>query len=92
MYLLKTEKAIANLIYIIDYVGNDKAFIQDVSLLHFYQQIKKYYMTNLIYGWFVILKPLLKYMFLNGYVSLSLFDFYKLGILIQNFKLKEKNN
>jgi cellulose synthase/poly-beta-1,6-N-acetylglucosamine synthase-like glycosyltransferase len=91
IYLLKTEKAIANLIYILDYVRYDNAFIQDVSLLRFNQKINKYKLTNLIYGLFVISKPLLKYLFLKGYVSLLLFDFYKSGILIRNFKLSLKN-
>ncbi|MCX6231384.1 MAG: glycosyltransferase [Bacteroidetes bacterium] len=92
IFLLKTEKGIANLIYILDYLEYDNAFIQDVALLRFYYRIKSYHLTNLLYYKFVIIKPLLKSLFIKGYVSLLLFDFYKLGILISNFKCKTKNN
>lgn len=85
-YLEKTEKGILNLISILDYVNYDKEFIQDVSLLHFYTKLKAKKLTVFIAILFPFLKPFIKKILINGFVSLRLFDFYKLGILAQEMK------
>ena len=85
-YLKKTEKGIINLINILSYVDYDHQFIQDVSILKYYKNLSSKKLTGIINIIFICFKPLLKFMFIKGYVNLMLFDFYKLGILIQNYK------
>ncbi len=82
IYLQQTEKAVVNLIQILRFVNYDKAFITHVSLLNFYYKSKT--LQPLIAAVFSVSKPLIKWLLVNGYVSLSLFNFYKLGTLIKN--------
>ncbi len=89
-YLRKTEKGILNLIHILSYVDYDHQFIQDVSILKSYNNLSSKKLTGIINILFICFKPLLKFMFIKGYVNLMLFDFYKLGILIQNYKPQTK--
>ena len=88
-YLVKTEKGISSLINVLAYTGYDTDFIQDVTILNTYEKLKSKGLINLVYMVFILLKPLLKFLFVKGYVNLRLFDFYKLGILIQGFKLSK---
>ncbi|MCD6090802.1 MAG: glycosyltransferase family 2 protein [Bacteroidales bacterium] len=86
-FLGKTEKGIHNLISILNYVDFDKEFISDIAILRFYYRMKA---LRLIWWFgmkFYFLRPLLKYMFRQGYVNLWLFDFYKLGVLIKGLKI-----
>jgi len=85
-FLNKTEKGIKNLIYILQFVENDINFINDISLLKFYNQIKKVYLINFVYLIFLCSKNLIKRQLLKGNINLKIFDFYKLGILIQSTK------
>jgi glycosyltransferase involved in cell wall biosynthesis len=83
-YISNTEKAIGNLIYILQFTNYDKGFIEDVKLLHIYYKfykVRKF--TSII---FVLFKPLIKYALTRGYVSLYVFDFYKLGTLTLKMK------
>lgn len=89
-YLKKTEKGIINLIHILSYVDHDHQFIQDVTILNNYNNLSSKKLTGIINILFICFKPLLKFMFIKGYVNLMLFDFYKLGILIQNYKRHTK--
>lgn len=89
-YLRKTEKGIINLIHILSYVDYDHQFIQDVTILKNYNNLSSKKLTGIINILFICFKPLLKFMFIKGYVNLMLFDFYKLGILIQNYKPQTK--
>ncbi len=89
-YLKKTEKGIINLIHILTYVDYDHQFIQDVAILKSYMNLSSKKLTGFINFLFICFKPLLKFMFIKGYVNLMLFDFYKLGILIQNYKRHTK--
>ncbi len=79
-YISNTEKAIYNLTNILEFTNYDKDLIEDVTLLRIYYKVYK--VRKFIKVIFVILKPAIKYFLSNGYVSLYLFDFYKLGILI----------
>lgn len=88
VYLNKTEKSIHNLISILKYVDDEKELIKDITLLNFYEKMKSKNLINPIYLLFTLSKPLLKFLFTKGYVNLKLFDFYKLGILIKNYKNK----
>ena len=89
-YLRKTEKGILNLIHILSYVDYDHQFIQDVTILKSYKNLSSKKLTGFINILFICFKPLLKFMIIKGYVNLMLFDFYKLGILIQNYKPQTK--
>ncbi len=89
-YLKKTEKGIINLINILSYLDYDHQFIQDVAILESYMKLSSKKLTAFINFLFICFKPLLKFMFIKGYVNLILFDFYKLGILIQNYKRHTK--
>ena len=84
LYLEKTEKGIKNLAYILQYVNYDNDFIEDVSLLKFYFELKRKHLIYPIKILFSIFKNPLKSILCKGYVSLKLFDFYKLGLLIKS--------
>jgi len=86
VYLKKTENGIINLIHILSYMGYDHEFIQNVTLLCIYNSLSSKKLAGFINIVFICVKSLLKFMFIKGYVNLMLFDFYKLGILIQNYK------
>ena len=85
-YLRKTEKGIMNLIHILSYVDYDHQFIQDITILNIYKNLSSKKLTGIISILFICFKPMLKFMFIKGYFNLMLFSFYKLGILIQNYK------
>jgi glycosyltransferase involved in cell wall biosynthesis len=78
-YISNTEKAVCNLIHILEFVNYDKNFIKDVTLLRMY--FKWYKMRKIIMILFFIFKPIIKYSLAKGFVNLYAFDFYKLGIL-----------
>ena len=83
-YLQKTEKGIINLIYILRYVNYDIDFIEGVTILKFYNTIESIKITSFIQFLFICFKPWIRFLLIQGYINLKLFDFYKLGILIQN--------
>jgi GT2 family glycosyltransferase len=85
-YLEKTEQGIFNLISILDYVNHDPDFIQDVSLLNFYSKPSTKKFVPVIKIFFPFLKPFLKFFLINGFISIRLFNFYKLGLLIQGMR------
>ena len=80
-YLSKTEKGIKNLLHILDYVNYEKEFINDISLLRFYYKVNRF--QKIIGAVFRLLKPSIEYLLTKGFISLFLFDFYKLGLLIK---------
>ncbi len=85
-YISSTESAIYNLIKILRFINYDNKFIEDVRILKIYY--KYFRLRRLIVVSFIVLKPVIKYFLSKGYVSLYLFEFYKLGIL--SLKLKTK--
>lgn len=88
-YLDKTREGVINLINILAFTDNDKNLVSDITILSFYNKIRKFEgMINLS---FFITKPLIVFLLTKGYVSLHLFDFYKLGIFIEN-KRKTPHN
>lgn len=78
-YISNTEKAIGNLIKIIEFTNYDKDFIEDVKLLRLYYKLYK--VRKLIAILFILFKPFIKYTLSKGFVNLYVFDFYKFGIL-----------
>lgn len=85
-FLEKTEQGILNLVSILDFIKHDPAFIQDVSLLNFYSKTSIKKLRPFIKILFPFLKPFIKFFLINGFISIRLFDFYKLGILMQGIK------
>ena len=88
-FLEKTEQGIFSLINVLAYTDYDSEFKQDINILNIYEKLKSRGLINLVYIVFTLVKPLLKFLFVKGYVNLRLFDFYKLGTLIQGFKLRK---
>ena len=78
-YLHQTEKGISNLVQMLKYKNYDKNLIEDVTLLRTYYKL--YTFRKPIKIVFRLCKPVIKYFLAKGFVSLYLFDFYKLGIL-----------
>lgn len=89
-YLQKTEKGIVNLLHILNFVNHEEDFINDISLLRFYSKVSR--LKKIIGIVFTIVKPLIESLLAKGYVSLYLFDFYKLGLLIENDKINLNSN
>ena len=85
-FLHKTELGLINLIHILKYLEYNSDFIEDVRILNFYKRMKNNKLSCLFYYLFLVFKPVLKLLLTKGYVNLSLFDLYKFGILIQNYK------
>lgn len=81
-YLHKTKEGIINLIHMLQFIDYDADLIEDISILKFYNNVKK--AELLIKIAFSISKPLIYLLLVRGYVNLYLFDFYKLGIYIEN--------
>jgi len=86
--LLNTEKAISNLVFILNTVQNRNELIEDITLLKAYFKLIKF--RRLIRISFVILKPMIRFLFSKGYVNLTLFDFYKLGVLTMEMNAKNE--
>jgi len=91
-YLIKTEKSIINLLNILKYVNEEHDFIKDVTILNFYKQIESKKMLSVLLFFYKSLKPILRILLKRGYVNLLLFDFYKIGFLIQHQKAKQQKN
>jgi glycosyltransferase involved in cell wall biosynthesis len=88
-YLAKTRQGIVNLIHILNFTEETDDLIHDIAILRTYTQVRK--IEHIIRLSFAGMKPLLTFLLTKGYVSLFLFDFYKLGILIET-KRKNKQN
>ncbi len=85
-YLLKTEKAILNLIYMLKYTNNDSDFIEDVRLLKCYKRVVSLKLAGLLKLFFRLKLPFTHFLLSRGIASLKMFSFYKLGYLMLNIK------
>lgn len=83
-FLQNTERALANLAFILQLTNYDKELIEDVSVLRVFYKILK--LRKMVSFLFRIKKPFIKFLLIKGYVSLFLFDFYKLGTFSQKFQ------
>lgn len=81
-FLNKTKDSIINLIEILNFTKYNKELIGDISILKFYEKVRKF--EKIVNLSFVISKPLVVFLLSRGYVNLYLFDYYKLGTLIEN--------
>lgn len=86
VYLKKTEQAVSNLVKILYYIEFDKTFIRKVTILDFYYKLSAVRMSAIFRIFFLILRPVIRYMLVKGFASLPLFDIYKLGMLSVNFR------
>ena len=64
----------------------DADFIKDVTLLNFYERLKAKKMAGIMVAFFLLTKPVLKTLLINGCANLWLFDFYKLGFLCMKMR------
>lgn len=87
-YLEKTEKGINNLAYVLQYVDYEDDFIEDVSLLKYYFRLKKMHIILPVKLLSALFSKSVKYLLTNGYANLYLFDFYKLGVLVNRETLR----
>lgn len=90
-YLKKTELGIENLVSILDYVNDEKTFIESVSLLSFYEKIKSAKQATLVLFFAPILNLIFKVLLKLGLVNLTLFNYYKLSYLIKTLKQKKSS-
>lgn len=90
-YLKKTEIGIINLVQILHYLDDNPEFIRNVALLNVYRKIAGWHMIWLVKLKYIFLRPIIRFLLLNGFVSLWLFDFYKLGYLSTNMNRQKGN-
>ena len=88
-YLNKTKEGVINLIHILNFIEYDPDLTNDITILKFYNKVRK--VENIINFTFIRSKPLIVFLLTQGYISLYLFDFYKLGIFIENLKIIPHN-
>ena len=86
VFLAKTQNAIKNLYWI--YLSPKyTSEIQHIRLLEAVRFLKKSRLVNLVRFLFWLTEPLCFFTLKNGLVSLKLFDFYKLGLLVRKIKV-----
>jgi len=88
-YLSKTGEAVVNLIDILNFTKDDPDLIHEITILKFYNKVRKF--EKLIDLSFVIFKPVIVFLLTKGYINLYLFDYYKLGILVECQLRKPRN-
>jgi hypothetical protein len=86
VYLQKMGKSIKNLGRILRIVKYDEDFVNDTGLLRFYCKIKP--VASLLEILFIIFKPIIVFFLKRGYLTITLFDFYKFGLFL---KYKNRN-
>jgi len=89
-YLIKTKSSIINLVSILKFENFNMELVKCIGLLRYYYKVKR--AENVIIFSFKFLKPMIVYLLKKGYVNLYLFDFYKLGLLLEEMKLNNDKN
>lgn len=82
VFVHKTEQGVESLAKIAEFLKYDKDFMKYVKLLQVYEQCKKKKCLGLISFLFSIFRDPIRKRLVSGNVNLRLFDFYKLGLLI----------
>jgi glycosyltransferase involved in cell wall biosynthesis len=86
VFLMKTQNAVKNLYWI--YLNPEyTSEIQHIRLLEAVRFLKKSRLVNSVRFLFWLTEPLCFFMLKNGFVSLKLFDFYKLGLFVRKIKV-----
>ncbi|HWY98421.1 MAG TPA: glycosyltransferase [Bacteroidia bacterium] len=79
VFMDNTDSAIRNLNEIMQFMGSDKTFINDITLLRVYSKLNKYGLTFFVRLAFIIKRPFIRPLLCSGFASMFLLDFYKLG-------------
>lgn len=83
-FLHKTVEAVENLAEIYDRMWEDQRFCQSVRLLRVYGRLRRMGLHKVVYNLFRMLKNPMESHFVSGNgISITQFNFYKLGILIK---------
>jgi len=85
-YIEKTEIALINLAYILDYVNYNPRFIEDVKIADYYEKFQDLKLKSFIKLLYLLFGPLIRKILISGIISLFLFDFYKLGFLTTHLR------
>lgn len=86
-FIKKTENAIDNLLVIEKNIGNKAILLSQVKLLAYRDHLKRNKMDKWVVRAFWFLGAPSKKLLISGFANLSLFNFYKIGYLLE----KEKN-
>ena len=86
LFLEKTRCGIRNLARLYERMQDEKQFVSLVKLLRWYRQCSQLYLTGVLYVVFRALKPVLEWGLRRGIASMMAFNFYKLGLLISEFR------
>lgn len=88
-FMRKTADGVKSLADIYRWMGNDKEFVKQVSLLRFYDCTQRWKLNRCIYCLFKLVKPWIAEGLKRGErVNMKLFAFYKLGLLIENIGVR----
>lgn len=93
LFLKKTQQGVETLVDIYGWKRDDLQFIKEVSLLSFYSRLRRLRLDTLAGSLFRLMRPALERGFLSGrHVSTKAFAFYKLGLFIQNNRIRAKED
>ena len=81
-FLKKTEAGIENLVNILEFTENDSKIKENITLLQTYQKIL--WAKPILKPIFKLINPIIRQWLSNGTSSVTLFNIYKLGLLIDN--------
>jgi glycosyltransferase involved in cell wall biosynthesis len=90
-FLAKTVSGLQNLIFILNELNNDPEFIKNVSLLSFFLRLKKTGLNKIIFFTAPVFIPFISALLRSGFVSLRLFDSYKLFVFSRLYKKQKKD-
>jgi len=80
-FLKKTEQGVENLVTLWQ-----SGKLTEAKLLHFFEKCRQLRLLRLLYWLFQLSVPFLRYYFTHRHgTNLKLFDFYKLGVFIENY-------
>lgn len=85
IFLKKTENAILNLLQIYS-MRDQYPEIREIKLIRFYEKITQQKLRKIVLLLFQLVRPFAVFFLRNGYFSLWMFDFYKLGLFIRKIK------
>jgi cellulose synthase/poly-beta-1,6-N-acetylglucosamine synthase-like glycosyltransferase len=81
-FLLKTEKAIENLVYIQKNIDSSTKLEHNVHLIRAYKELERKNLLFLVKFFYLLFKRSIRWSLKKGFVNLHLFDIYKLGFYI----------
>lgn len=83
-FMEKTTEGVKNLAEIYRWMGGEQAFVEQVSLLRFYERIQRARLDGMALGVFKAMRSAMEKRLLSGNgENMNLFAFYKLGVLLE---------